>query len=429
MVTIPVPLPPLEEQYRIVEKIEELFSALDKSKQTYDKALNLLKCYKSSMLKTAFEGKLTAKWRDTNDDLDSAEDLLLKIEVERTKQYQSELQVWLDNGKMGKRPAVLREYNIDKIELAKNKSLPVSWIWSTIGQLTYSMKNGIYRPSDSYSKEGVASLRMYNIHDGQIAWHDIKRMNISEGEIEEYLLKPGDLLVNRVNSRELVGKTARVPEYIERCVYESKNIRLRLVLNETSYYLNYWFFLSASTYFDRNVQQTAGMASLNQEQLASFPVPLAGLKEQNQIVQEIETRLTLVYNLEESIRKGIKQIQILRSAILKEAFCGKLISPGYYSKSALEILSQIKNEKERYLQEQTILNKTKPKRKKMENKLMTILEVLRDAETPLSSKEVWLKSIHKENIEEFYAELKKLELHIKEIKIGTDSLLSLNNEN
>lgn len=75
---------------------------------------------------------------------------------------------------------------------------------TTLGEVTQSMKNGIYRPASSYSDDGTACLRMYNIDQGQIVWRDIKRMDLSEDEIAEYELLPGDLLVNRVNSRELV---------------------------------------------------------------------------------------------------------------------------------------------------------------------------------------------------------------------------------
>src|SRR5208282_5782304 len=78
------------------------------------------------------------------------------------------------------------------------------WRQITLGEVVNSMKNGIYKPREAYADDGIACLRMYNIEIGKIVWKDIKRMRLSREEIIEYGLLPGDLLVNRVNSRELV---------------------------------------------------------------------------------------------------------------------------------------------------------------------------------------------------------------------------------
>lgn len=96
--------------------------------------------------------------------------------------------------------------------------LPKGWVKTTLGAVAKSMKNGIYKPASFYSEDGIACLRMYNIADGEIVWRDIKRMRLSEDEIGEHELLPGDLIVNRVNSRELVGKSAEIPAGLERCV-------------------------------------------------------------------------------------------------------------------------------------------------------------------------------------------------------------------
>ncbi|NMB93975.1 MAG: type I restriction endonuclease subunit S, partial [Flexilinea flocculi] len=209
----------------------------------------------------------------------------------------------------------------------KEGELPEGWVWSNVHEASISMKNGIYRSSDIYSNDGVACLRMYNIEDGKVIWFDIKRMKLTKQEIEQYQLSEGDLLVNRVNSRDLVGKTAYINKYDEPIVYESKNIRLRLKKDISGQYMNYWFLLSANKYFTSNAQQTVGMASINQKQLGDFKFPLPPtLSEQNLIVQEIEKRLSVADKLEESIATAIQQAEALRQSILKKAFEGKLLS-------------------------------------------------------------------------------------------------------
>ena len=113
-------------------------------------------------------------------------------------------------------------------DTSKLPELSEGWVWTTVGVVGESIKNGIYKPKQFYTDDGIACLRMYNIEDGAIVWKDIKRMNLTKEEIKKYELIPGDILVNRVNSRELVGKAAPIPHGLEPCVYESKNIRLRL---------------------------------------------------------------------------------------------------------------------------------------------------------------------------------------------------------
>ncbi len=88
-------LPPLNEQHRIVAKIEELFSELDKGIENLKTAREQLKVYRQALLKHAFEGKLTAQWRAANPDkLESAAALLARIQTEREQRYRQQLQQW-----------------------------------------------------------------------------------------------------------------------------------------------------------------------------------------------------------------------------------------------------------------------------------------------------------------------------------------------
>src|SRR5688500_15175972 len=140
------------------------------------------------------------------------------------------------------------------------------------------MKNGLYKSASAYAPEGMACLRMYNIDGGKIIWRNVKRMRLSSAEAEDYQLMAGDVLVNRVNSRELVGKAAVIPDGLEVCVFESKNIRLRLrrdiVYPEL---VNYALTLGGRPHFTQNAQQVVGMASISQPQLAAFPILLPPL--------------------------------------------------------------------------------------------------------------------------------------------------------
>ena len=92
---VPLPVAPLNEQCRIVAKIEELFSELDKGVESLKTARTQLKVYRQALLKHAFEGKLTAQWREENKDkLEKPEQLLARIKQEREARYEQQLQEW-----------------------------------------------------------------------------------------------------------------------------------------------------------------------------------------------------------------------------------------------------------------------------------------------------------------------------------------------
>jgi type I restriction enzyme S subunit len=326
-----IPLPPLPEQNRIVAKIEELFTRLDAGVEALKKTKAQLKRYRQAVLKHAFEGKLTEEWRQAHKhELEPASVLLERIKQQRHKTAKNKYK------------------ELPQLDTSELTALPEGWVWAQISAIAESMKNGIYKPVSYYSGNGIACLRMYNIENGLIVWKDIKRMNLSKNEISEYELLPGDVLVNRVNSRELVGKAAVIPTGLEPCVYESKNIRLRLYLRYVnSTYVNYWFLLSSQEYFNRNAQQTVGMASINQEQLGSMPIPILQTLEQHKIVEEIERHFSAAHQIEKTVDHSLKQAERLRQSILKRAFEGKLVPQDPTDELAEKLLERIRQKRAR----------------------------------------------------------------------------------
>jgi type I restriction enzyme S subunit len=215
--------------------------------------------------------------------------------------------------------------NKQKSKAARSTSR-AQWPTVFLGDVVESMKNGIYKKREAYAGDGVACLRMYNIDSGQIVWRDIKRMRLDATELQDYRLLPGDLLVNRVNSRELVGKAAVIPDGIEPTVFESKNIRVRVERAKADpQFISLQLLLSGSSYFAQNAQQVVGMASISQPQIARFPIVLPSLPEQRRIVAEIEkqfTRLEVGVAALKRVQAGLKRY---RAALLKAACEGKLV--------------------------------------------------------------------------------------------------------
>jgi len=142
---IKMPLPPLNEQTRIVAKIEELFSDLDNGIQNLKLAQNQLKVYRQALLKNAFEGQLTEQWRkDINPE--PAEKLLERIKEERQKRYEQELadwekavKQWEKDGKKGRKPSKPKApefmMTFSNSEKRDFKKLPKGWLWEKIGNI------------------------------------------------------------------------------------------------------------------------------------------------------------------------------------------------------------------------------------------------------------------------------------------------------
>jgi type I restriction enzyme S subunit len=237
---------------------------------------------------------------------------------------------------------------------ATDTDLPEGWVAIKLGRVVDTMKNGIYKPSDAYSDKGVPCLRMYNIEAGRIVWRNIKRMALSHDEVNEYCLLPGDLLVNRVNSHELVGKTALILTGLEPCVFESKNIRVRLLRDIVKPELvNFELLFSGQRHFAHNSQQVAGMASVSQPQVGSFPLLLPPLPEQHRIVAKIEELLTQVNVARDRLAKVPKILKRFRQAVLAAACSGRLTEDwrahnSQSTPSAEKLLARIREARQKY---------------------------------------------------------------------------------
>jgi type I restriction enzyme S subunit len=198
--------------------------------------------------------------------------------------------------------------------------LPKEWKLARLGELVESMTNGIYKPSKYYSDNGIACLRMYNIQRGKINYLNLKRMLLEDDEIERYRLVSGDLLVNRVNSRELVGKAGVINLFEESLIFESKNIRVRFIIcEELPEYINILFQTrEVREVFEGDAKQTCGQASISQPQVAGIITPLPPLNEQKRIVARVDQLMALCDELEVKIEQSQTDGEKLMEAVVGE---------------------------------------------------------------------------------------------------------------
>lgn len=360
-----LPLAPQNEQIRIVAKIEELFSELDKGVESLKAARAKLNVYRQAVLKHAFEGKLTAQWREENKDkLETPEQLLARIKQEREARYEQQLREWKaavkeweESGKSGKKPAKPKPVNdpspIRQEDRERLLDLPDRWAWVRLGQLfSISPQNGVYKPASEYGS-GTQIIRIDDFYDGRLTRRTgFRKLRLSNEEIEKYKVQNSDLIINRVNSIEYLGKCALVEDLTENTVFESNIMRCCVIEDVISkvYVAAYLASREGRNRLCENAKHAVNQASINQTDVGNTLVPITFMEEQILIVQKIEQKLSQTDALISQIEDHLKKVEALRQSILKKAFSGQLVPQDPDDEPASVLLDRIRTEREKTMQ-------------------------------------------------------------------------------
>lgn len=282
-----IPLPPINEQQRIVERIESLFAKLDRAKELIENTLVQFEQNKMAILHKAFTGELTAKWR--------------------------------------------KENNIDLS----------SWKEKTIDELCTSLKYGTSKKSNP--EGSVVVLRMGNLQNGEIDWSNLMYTD-DKDDIEKYLLKKGDVLFNRTNSPELVGKTSIYRgEYP--AIYAGYLIKLDYGKDIIGEYLNYMMNSTKAKHYCYTVKTDGvSQSNINAKKIGAFEIPVPTIEEQQEIVNILDN-LLVKYNKIKNLEQQLEKIELLKKAILAKAFRGELGTNNPDEESAENLLKEILAEK------------------------------------------------------------------------------------
>ena len=343
-------LAPKAEQTRIADLLDELFSRLDAGVVALERVRNRLRRYRSSVLKAAVEGALTADWRTAHPDVEAGSKLLKRILVERRRRWEEDQTRKSERNGRALPKNWRSKYREPTIaEPAASILVPEEWCWATISQCSSRIQYGSSSRT-GHDSAGVPVLRMGNITaHGRLVLDDLKYLPRKHDEFPELLLKNGDLVFNRTNSVELVGKTAIYTGDPPACSFASYLIRVRLLKGIASeivvYALNGGF---GRAWVRRVVSQTVGQANVNGSKLASFSFPLPPTAEQDAIIEAVEAQLSIVDRIESDLDAKLKTSQQLRQAILRHAFAGRLVPQDPNDEPASELLKRILNERKAF---------------------------------------------------------------------------------
>lgn len=310
---IPFLLPPLPEQRAIVAKLEQLFSELDNGIACLKKAQEQLKVYRQAVLKQAFEGELTKVWREQQTSLPAAKEWLENIKTEQ--EQAAKLQ-----GKKLKPVIPLTQAELDDLP-----ELPEKWEWKFLDNITLEITDGDHQPPPKATK-GVPFITISNIDKVRNSIDFLASFYVSDeyySSLKEHR-KPrkGDILYT-------VTGSFGIPVLIDfdKLFCFQRHIGLiRPAFHNISKWLYYLLqtnhvFIQAQNAATGTAQKTVALNSLRK-----FLVPYCAPQEQSQIVQEIETRLSVCDNMEATIKESLEKAEALRQSILKKAFEGKLLS-------------------------------------------------------------------------------------------------------
>jgi type I restriction enzyme, S subunit len=267
-----IPLAPLPEQERIVNRIEELLSDLDAGVASLERVQMGLQRYRASVLKVACEGKL-----------------------------------------------------FGDVELGE-EGLPMGWRWTTVGEIG-KISGGLTKNSKRDAlKKKMPYLRVANVYANELQLDDVSEIGVEEKEIKRALLQDGDLLVVEGNgSPDQIGRVAIWNGSISPCLHQNHIIKVRFEPKEVAEYVLYWLLSeSGREQITKVASSTSGLYTLSLSKVSNLPVPLPPLDEQRRIVAEVEWRLSVVGEVESAVEVGLVRAGRLRQSVLRSAFEGRL---------------------------------------------------------------------------------------------------------
>ena len=363
--SVRIPIAPSNEQARIVNTIEELFSVLDGGTASLEKARDKLKLYRASVLKAAVEGALTADWRKRHPQVEPASELLERILVERRRRWeQDQLRVFEQKGRVPPKNWRAKYKEPVARDTTRLPDLPDGWCWVSWGQVGFS-QNGRAFPSKHYQESGTELLRPGNLHvDGQVRWTKKNTRYMPDRYLETastLVVGPGELVINLTAQSlkdDFLGRVC-ITSRDEFCLLNQRLARLTPIVIPPRFML--WVF--KSVVFRKFVSEL-NTGSLIQHmftrQLDEFLFPLPPLPEQEAIVEIVDRQLSVIERLEAEIDSKLKKVQGLRQAILRHAFTGRLVPQNPDDEPASELLKRVAAERGARAREARTAQRKKP---------------------------------------------------------------------
>lgn len=287
-----IPLPPLAEQKRIAQKLDALLAQVDTLKARIDAIPALLKRFRQSVLTSAATCELTSEWRATQG---------------------------LDD--------------------------PVP---TKLGELIRTgPQNGLYKPSSTYGS-GTKIVRIDGFYSGELRdWHSLRSLQLDAREEQVWALNVGDILINRVNSIEYLGKCALVRSLPGPTVFESNMMRIAVDerVIEPEFLMRALSAEIGRARLIANAKHAVNQASINQGDVKACSILVPTLSEQTEIVRSVEQLFAYADQLEAKVAAAQQRIDALTQSLLAKAFRGELVPQDPTDEPASVLLERIRTQR------------------------------------------------------------------------------------
>jgi type I restriction enzyme S subunit len=364
-----LPVPPLNEQRRIVAKIEALKARSRRVKEELEAIAPLLDQFRQSVLAAAFRGDLTADWREKNPDVETASELLMRIQIKRKKQYEEESEK--ANDSQSKKPIKPTIVSLDISSVQKNKSddLPPTWVRVKLDALLpvggiFDGPFGSNLKTSDYTDSGIRVIRLENI--GRLQFIEEKRAYISN---EKYLLLKkhsvyaGDILFSSFASDSV--RVCILPQLTTPAIAKADCFCLRPdsdIIDRKYLVLQF----SNQAFFEQLQNFTHGATRLrvNTTQLKQSEIYLCSLAEQQEIIHRVETFFKVADCIKQQYQEAQAYLDKLDQSILAKAFRGELVPQDPNDEPASVLLERIRAEREKLDTNKKAKGKTENKSRK-----------------------------------------------------------------
>lgn len=413
---VKVPVAPAKEQTRIVAKLEELLSDLDAGVAELKAAQKKLAQYRQSLLKAAVGGALTAEWREHNPPHENGAQLLDRILRERRQRWEAkQLAKFNEQGKTPPKGWQDKYPEPVQPDITGLPELPEGWVWASLdmlGEIASGVAKGTKRDASIAVRE-VPYLRVANVQRGYLDLSDVKTILATERDIQELTLESGDVLFNEGGDRDKLGRGWVWRDEVANCIHQNHVFRMRPYLKEMlpeliSHHGNTF----GKLWFQTAGKQTTNLASINMSMLRVFPVSVAPVDEQKQILLLLQETIDALDAQSVSLELGLKQAEAQRKNILKTAFSGQLVPQDPNDEPASLLLERIRAE--RALRDNQPKTRKTKKQKEIAAVAARLIDVLEQANDWLPAQEAFrlcgvADGAQTDQVEALYAELRTLD--------------------
>jgi len=299
---VEVEIPSMKRQLEIVELEKTISNINEQFIDKFREQSQLLSQLRKSILKDAIQGKLTADWREQNQNVEPATNLLKRIKAEKER--------------------LIKEKKIKKEKplplISKNEipfELPQGWAWCRLGEIAQHNSG-----KTLHKGQNKGMLRDYittsNLYWNKFELDNIKQIRIEEKELERFTVIKGDLLICEGGD---VGRSAIWNEDYDIC-FQNHIHRIRLYSSISVKYIYYCMMYLYSNRSILNYKKGMGIPNLSGTALSSIIIPLPPLPEQQAIVIKLETLIEKCDSLQAEIESQSRYSKELLRALFNETF-------------------------------------------------------------------------------------------------------------